>query len=36
MPQCEMCGADKPSLTTTKVEGAELELCDGCTEFGTE
>lgn len=36
MPQCEMCGADKPSLTTTKVEGAELELCDDCTEFGTE
>jgi putative transcription factor len=36
MPQCEMCGADKPSLTTTKVEGAELELCDSCTDFGTE
>jgi len=27
MPQCEMCGADEASLTTTKVEGAELELC---------
>lgn len=36
MPQCEMCGAEKPSLTTTKVEGAELELCDDCKEFGTE
>jgi len=36
MPQCEMCGAERPSLTTTKVEGAELELCDDCTEFGTE
>ncbi|MDR5672102.1 putative transcription factor, MBF1-like protein [Halalkaliarchaeum sp. AArc-CO] len=36
MPQCEMCGAEKPSLTTTKVEGAELELCDSCSEFGTE
>lgn len=36
MPQCEMCGADKSSLTTTKVEGAELELCDSCTDFGTE
>lgn len=36
MPQCEMCGAEKPSLTTTKVEGAELELCDECAEFGTE
>lgn len=36
MPQCEMCGADKASLTTTKVEGAELELCDSCKSFGTE
>jgi putative transcription factor len=36
MPQCEMCGADNSSLTTTKVEGAELELCDDCTDFGTE
>lgn len=36
MPQCEMCGAEKPSLTTTKVEGAELQLCDDCSEFGTE
>ncbi|MFB6303815.1 MAG: multiprotein bridging factor aMBF1 [Haloferacaceae archaeon] len=36
MPQCEMCGAERPSLTTTKVEGAELELCDDCTDFGTE
>jgi len=27
MPQCEMCGAEQASLTTTKVEGAELELC---------
>ncbi|MFB6124253.1 MAG: multiprotein bridging factor aMBF1 [Haloferacaceae archaeon] len=36
MPQCEMCGATGASLTTTKVEGAELELCDDCTEFGTE
>ncbi len=36
MPQCEMCGAEKPSLTTTKVEGAELDLCDDCSGFGTE
>ncbi|MFD1634675.1 multiprotein bridging factor aMBF1 [Haloplanus ruber] len=36
MPQCEMCGAESSSLTTTKVEGAELELCDECTDFGTE
>jgi putative transcription factor len=31
-----MCGAESSSLTTTKVEGAELELCDDCAEFGTE
>lgn len=36
MPQCEMCGAEKSSLTTTKVEGAELDLCDDCKDFGTE
>ncbi|WP_318569696.1 multiprotein bridging factor aMBF1 [Salinigranum marinum] len=36
MPQCEMCGASKSSLTTVKVEGAELELCDECKDFGTE
>ncbi|MFC6785765.1 multiprotein bridging factor aMBF1 [Halobaculum halobium] len=36
MPQCEMCGAEKASLTTTKVEGAELELCSDCSDFGTE
>jgi putative transcription factor len=30
-----MCGADETSLTTTKVEGAELELCDNCQGFGT-
>ncbi|MFB6251907.1 MAG: multiprotein bridging factor aMBF1 [Halobellus sp.] len=36
MPQCEMCGSEQPSLTTVKVEGAELELCDDCKEFGTE
>ena len=36
MPQCEMCGAESSSLTTTKVEGAELDLCDECTDFGTE
>jgi putative transcription factor len=36
MPQCEMCGAEKASLTTTRVEGAELQLCDECKDFGTE
>jgi putative transcription factor len=30
-----MCGADESSLTTTKVEGAELELCENCQGFGT-
>jgi putative transcription factor len=31
-----MCGKERPSLKTVKVEGAELELCDDCAEFGTE
>ncbi len=35
MPQCEMCGSQESSLTTTKVEGAELELCENCQGFGT-
>jgi len=35
MPQCEMCGSQESSLTTTKVEGAELELCESCQGFGT-
>ena len=35
MPQCEMCGTQESSLTTTKVEGAELELCESCSDFGT-
>ena len=35
MPQCEMCGSEESSLTTTKVEGAELELCEQCQQFGT-
>ena len=35
MPQCEMCGSEESSLTTTKVEGAELELCEECQGFGT-
>ena len=36
MPQCEMCGSDQASLKTVKVEGAELQLCDDCAQFGTE
>ena len=31
-----MCGSEQSSLTTVKVEGAELQLCDDCKEFGTE
>lgn len=36
MVQCEMCGTETSSPTTIKVEGAELEVCDDCTGFGTE
>ena len=36
MVQCEMCGTDVASPTTVKIEGAELDVCDDCTQFGTE
>jgi putative transcription factor len=36
MVQCEMCGADTASPNTVKVEGAELDVCDDCADFGTE
>jgi putative transcription factor len=36
MPQCEMCGKEVPSLTTVRIEGAEIDVCDDCVEFGTE
>lgn len=36
MVQCEMCGAETGSPTTVKIEGAELQVCDACTDFGTE
>lgn len=36
MVQCEMCGAETGSPKTVKVEGAELDVCDDCTDFGTE
>jgi putative transcription factor len=31
-----MCGAETADPTTVKVEGAELQVCDECTDFGTE
>ncbi len=36
MVQCEMCGTETNSPNTVKIEGAELDVCDECTEFGTE
>ena len=36
MVQCEMCGTETGSPTTVKIEGAELDVCDSCTQFGTE
>lgn len=36
MPQCEMCGKEVPSLTSVRIEGAEIDVCDECTDFGTE
>ncbi len=31
-----MCGKDVSSPNRVKVEGAELDVCDDCTDFGTE
>lgn len=36
MVRCEMCGTETATPTTVTVEGAELEVCDSCTTFGTE
>lgn len=36
MVQCEMCGAETQAPKTIKVEGAKLDVCSNCTEFGTE
>ncbi|WP_435153502.1 multiprotein bridging factor aMBF1 [Haladaptatus sp. DFWS20] len=36
MVQCEMCGAETASPKKIKVEGAELDVCDNCADFGTE
>jgi len=36
MVQCEMCGAETSDPKTVKVEGAELDVCSECADFGTE
>lgn len=36
MVQCEMCGAETAAPKTIKIEGAELEVCANCADFGTE
>lgn len=36
MVQCEMCGTETGSATTSKIEGAELQVCQSCADFGTE
>ena len=36
MVQCEMCGTETSTPKTVKIEGAELDVCDSCSEFGTE
>ncbi len=35
MVQCEMCGTETDSPATAKIEGAELQVCDACADFGT-
>jgi putative transcription factor len=36
MAQCEMCGVETGSPKTVQVEGAELDVCADCADFGTE
>jgi len=36
MVQCEMCGTETSNPNRVKIEGAELDVCDACTDFGTE
>ncbi|SEV92311.1 multiprotein bridging factor aMBF1 [Halobacterium jilantaiense] len=36
MAQCEMCGKEVSNPKTVKVEGAEIDVCDDCADFGTE
>jgi putative transcription factor len=35
MAQCEMCGKEVSSPKTVKIEGAEIDVCDDCSDFGT-
>lgn len=35
MAHCEMCGSSADTLTTVKVEQAELDVCDDCSDMGT-
>lgn len=36
MPQCELCGEKTDELIKTKVSGAELQVCEDCTNLGTK
>ena len=36
MVQCEMCGKEVSDPNRVKIEGAELDVCGDCTDFGTE
>lgn len=36
MVQCEMCGVETDAPKTVKIEGAELQVCGDCADFGTE
>ena len=36
MVQCEMCGKEISDPQTVKIEGAELDVCGECADFGTE
>lgn len=36
MVQCEMCGTETGAPKTVKIEGAELDVCADCADFGTE
>lgn len=35
MTRCEMCGTQSDDLYRVKIEGAELDVCDNCSNLGT-